>query len=126
MACKLYPDLSWRVPQHAAAGPFGGAIFETTVLTKIVKTFSHQGEEPTVYFWRTTSGSEVDIVVEANGKLILIEVKLSATPRPTMAAGITAFQRDFAQQAAPGYVIHPGEVRLPLTPGVAALPFVEL
>ncbi|MBU4232165.1 MAG: nucleotidyltransferase domain-containing protein [Proteobacteria bacterium] len=28
--------------------------------------------------------------------------------------------------AAPGYVIHPGEVRLPLAPGVVALPFRDL
>lgn len=113
-------------PQHAAAGPLGGVIFETAVLTEIVKTFYHRGEEPMVYFWRTASGSEVDIVVEANGLLIPIEAKLSATPRPAMAAGITAFQRDFAAKAASGYIIHPGEVRLPLAQGVTALPFAEL
>jgi hypothetical protein len=43
-----------------------------------------------------------------------------------MAAGIAPFQRDFAAKALPGYVIHPGEVRLPLAPGVMALPFAEL
>jgi uncharacterized protein len=115
-----------RDPQHAAAGPLGGAIFETAVLTEIVKTFLHRGEEPMVYFWRTASGSEVDIVVEANGRLIPIEVKLSATPRSAMAAGIVAFQRDFATHAASGYLIHPGEVRLPLAQGVMALPLSEL
>ena len=112
--------------QHAAAGPLGGTIFETAVLTEIVKTFYHRGEEPMVYFWRTASGSEVDIIVETNGKLVPIEVKLSATPRSAMAAGITAFQRDFTTQATSGYVIHPGEVRLPLAQGVTALPFAEL
>ncbi len=47
-----------RDPEHAAAGPLGGAIFETAVLAEIVKTFWHRGEEPQVYFWRTATGVE--------------------------------------------------------------------
>jgi hypothetical protein len=115
-----------RDPEHAASGPMGGAIFETAVLMEIEKTLVHRGEEPQIYFWRTASGAEVDIVVEAGGKLVPIEVKLSATPRPAMAGGIKTFQKDFGARAAPGYVIHPGDVRLPLAPEVMALPFAEV
>jgi hypothetical protein len=114
-----------RDPAHAASGPVGGAIFETAVLMEVIKTLAHGGEEPQVYFWRTSTGMEVDLVVETGGKLIPIEVKLSATPRPAMAEAIRQFQHDFAGKAAPGYVIHPGDVRLPLAPGVTALPFGE-
>ena len=115
-----------KEPQHAAAGPLGGAIFETAVLSEIVKTFLHRGEEPQVYFWRTSAGQEVDFVVETGGKLIPIEAKLSATPKPAMAAGVLAFQKDFGAKASRGYVVHPGTVTLPLVPGVTALPFAEL
>ena len=115
-----------RDAAHAAAGPMGGAIFETAVLMEIVKTLVHRGEEPQVYFWRTSAGTEVDIVVETGGRLVPIEVKLSATPRPAMAAAIRTFRADFGEKAAPGYVVHPGDVRLPLAPGVVALPFAEL
>lgn len=113
-------------PEHAAAGPMGGAIFETAVLAEIIKTILHRGEEPHVYFWRTSAGSEVDIVVETGGRLVPIEVKLSATPRPAMAASIKTFREDFGDRAAPGYVVHPGDTRLPLGVGVTALPFSEL
>jgi len=113
-------------PEHAASGPMGGAILETAVLSEIVKTLTHQGVEPQVYFWRTSSGTEVDIVVEAGGKLVPIEVKLSTTPRPAMASSIKTFQDDFGDRAMPGYVVHPGDVRLPLGSNVTALPFVEL
>ncbi len=113
-------------PDHAAAGPLGGAIFETAVLLEIVKAFVNRGEEPQIHFWRTSAGVEVDLVVEAGGKLIPIEVKLSATPRPAMASGIRAFQEDLGEKAGPGFVIHPGDVRLPLAPKVVALPFSEL
>ena len=113
-------------PDHAAAGPLGGPIFETAVLLQIVKAFVNRGDEPQVHFWRTSAGSEVDLVVEAGGKLIPMEVKLSATPRPAMASGIRAFQEDLGDKAGQGFVIHPGEVRLPLAPKVVALPFAEL
>jgi hypothetical protein len=115
-----------RDPEHAAGGPMGGAIFETAVVSEIIKTITHRGDEPAVYFWRTAAGTEVDLVIEAGGKLVPIEAKLSATPRPPMASGILAFQREFGSRATAGYVVHPGEVRLPLAPGVTALPFGQL
>lgn len=113
-------------PDHAAAGPLGGPIFETAVLLQIVKAFVNRGEEPQVHFWRTSAGAEVDLVVETSGKLIPIEMKLSATPRPAMASGIRSFQEDLGDKAGQGFVIHPGDVRLPLAAKVVALPFAEL
>ena len=113
-------------PQHAASGPMGGAIFETAVLTEIVKTYLHRGKEPRVYFWRTAAGAEVDILIEVNDHLIPIEVKLSSTPRPAMAKGITILQADLGKKVVPGYIVHPGDVSLPLGQRVIALPFAEL
>ena len=113
-------------PAHAASGPLGGAVMETAVISEILKTLLHRGADPQVYFWRTLSGVEVDIVVDTGGKLVPIEVKLSATPRPAMASAIKAFQQDMGDKALPGYVVHPGDVRLPLGPGVTSLPFASL
>ena len=115
-----------RDPQHAASGPMGGQIFDTAVLSEIVKTFRNRGEEPKVYFWRTSSGIEVDIVIDLGIQLIPIEVKLSATPRPEMADGIVSFRNDFGKKSPQGYVIHPGDVMLPLSEKVTALPFSAL
>ena len=113
-------------PEHAASGPMGGAIMETAVLSEIVKTLTHRGIEPRVCFWQTQAGTEVDFVVDTGAGLVPVEVKLSATPRPAMAAAIKTFQRDMGSTAMPGYVVHPGDIRLPLGPGVTALPFAEL
>lgn len=113
-------------PEHAASGPMGGPIFETAVIAEIVKTFRNRGEEPHVYFWRTAAGVEVDIVVDLGISLIPIEVKLSATPRPSMADGLISFRKDFPKKAGPGYVVHPGDVSLPLAPDVLALPFAAI
>ncbi len=113
-------------PEHAAAGPMGGAIFETAVLAEIVRSLTHRGTDPRVYFWRTTAGTEVDFVVETDDGLVPIEVKLSGSPRPGMAASIRSFQRDLADAATQGYVVHPGEIQLPLGSGVTAIPFSDL
>ena len=113
-------------PVHAASGPMGGTIMETAVLSEIIKTLTHRGIDPQVYFWRTAAGTEVDIVVEAGAKLVPIEVKLSATPRPAMASAVKTFQKDFGDKVMAGYVVHPGDITLPLGLGVTALPFSEL
>jgi len=85
-----------------------------------------RGIDPQVYFRRTSTGTEVDFLVETGGKLAAIEVKLSATPRPAMAASIKALRDALGDRALPGYLVHPGEVRLPLGAGVTALPYSEL
>ena len=113
-------------PEHAASGPMGGAILETAVLSEILKTLTHRGMNPQIYFWRTTAGSEVDFVVETSSGLVPIEAKLSATPRPAMAAAIKTFHGDLSSKAMGGYVVHPGDIRLPLGPNVTAMPFADL
>ena len=45
-----------RDPEHAASGPMGGSIFETAVVAELVKSYVHRGEDPKIYFWRTSSG----------------------------------------------------------------------
>jgi len=117
---------SLKDPQHAASGPLGGAIFETAVITEIYKTITHRGDVPRLYFWRTSSGREVDLILESAGTLIPLEIKLSSTPKPAMAAGIKSFQADYVDNAAAGYVVHPGEITLPLGQKTTALPFAAL
>lgn len=115
-----------RDPEHAASGPMGGAILETAAVSEIYKTLIHLGIDPQMYFWRTSLGTEVDIVIESEGKLIPIEVKLSSTPRPAMAKNLKTFKEDFGDKATAGYLLHTGGIRLPLGSGITALPFAEL
>ena len=43
-----------------------------------------------------------------------------------MPVPIFGFQKDRGVNAAPGYVVHPGNIKLPIGPNVTALPFTEL
>ncbi len=66
------------------------------------------------------------MVVKSEGRLVPVEVKLSATPAPGMARGIAMFRIDMGDRAAKGYIVHPGDVRLPLSPDATALPLADL
>ncbi len=112
--------------EHAAAGPMGGALFETAVIMEVFKALVHRGQDPQLYFWRTAAGQEVDLLVETGGRLIPVEIKLTATPHPGMAAGIAALREALGAKAAPGWLVHPGETQLPLGADVRSIPFAEL
>jgi hypothetical protein len=112
--------------EHASAGPMGGAIFENLVVADLYKIYLHRGEEPALYFWRTASGAEVDLVIDSQNTLIPLEIKLSETPRPEMAKELIGFQHDFIEKARPGYVIHPGKTILPLGQRITTLPLMNL
>jgi hypothetical protein len=111
---------------HAMSGPMGSAIFETAVVGEIMRRLSGRGERPHLYFWRTSTGVEVDLIVETAGKLIPIEIKMSATPDRSMARNIVSLRKELYGQSEKGFVVHPGDVTLPLVPDAVALPFADL
>ncbi len=115
-----------RDPLHAAQGPMKGEIVETAVFSEIYKTLLHRGEDPEIYFWRTGSGTEVDFIVRHEPQWIPVEAKHTATPLPTMASGIRAFRNRLKKKAGRGFLIHLGDMRLPLGPDVLAMPYTEL
>lgn len=115
-----------RDPQHAANGPLAEAIAETAVIAEVIKTLMGRGIDPQLYFWRTSHGTEVDLVIEQQGRLIPVEVKTTATPKPSMASGLKTFLGDYADFADKGWLVHLGSIVLPLAPGVVAVPLAEL
>lgn len=66
----------WRGAEEARLGPMGGALFETQVLTEVLKRFRHRAREVDVHFWRTRDGQEIDFLVETDGQVFPVEVKM--------------------------------------------------
>jgi len=108
---------------HAAVGPMTGAIAETVVVSEILKSSWHRGEEPRISLWRTATGEEVDVLVETAKGLLPVEAKASATPTPAMAKVIQRFRDRVFNVRQDGYVLHTDDIVLPLGQGVTALPF---
>jgi predicted AAA+ superfamily ATPase len=112
-----------RSAEHAMHGPMAGAIFETAVFMESLKRLWHCGSDAPMCFWRTSTGVEVDMLIGRQDEMVPVEVKATATPQPSMASGILAVQRDLQKTSTEGYVIHTGDVRMPLAPRVTASPF---
>ncbi|MBF0386889.1 MAG: ATP-binding protein [Candidatus Omnitrophica bacterium] len=64
---------------HAVQGPMAGALFETACVAQLYKRLSVWNDERTLYYFRSTDGLEVDLLVERGGVLYPIEIKLSST-----------------------------------------------
>jgi predicted AAA+ superfamily ATPase len=121
MACALQRISS---PQTLSGHPLTGALFETAVVAEIRKRLAPLSPRPNLYHWRLHSGSEVDLLLERDGCLYPIEIKLTSRPKPKDAQGISAF-RDLSPKLriAPGLVIAPIESVEQLTPHAYAIPW---
>ena len=64
----------------ALAGQMGGALFEGMIVMEAVKVFINRGLRPDLYCWRSHDGLEVDLLIRLNGRLLPVEIKLTATP----------------------------------------------
>jgi predicted AAA+ superfamily ATPase len=56
-----------------------GPVWETFVLGQILRTRATTGSAAQVFFWRDTHGTEVDFLIEQNGRVRLIEAKWTET-----------------------------------------------
>jgi len=61
---------------------FSEAIFETYVVTEIIKTYINEGLNPKLYlyYYRDTNHNEVDFIIVRNNSLHPIEIKKSTNP----------------------------------------------
>ena len=71
--------LGIRTVEHITTHPLRGALFETFIISELIKLRLNQGERPDLYFWRDSNGNEVDVIAEQNGKLRPIEIKSGKT-----------------------------------------------
>jgi predicted AAA+ superfamily ATPase len=68
-----------RSPDDLRMHSSRGAVFESWVVSEAMKNFLNRGLEPDLYFWRDSTGHEVDLIVEQGGELIPVEVKSGQT-----------------------------------------------
>jgi predicted AAA+ superfamily ATPase len=67
---------------HVETHPLRGALFETLIITEMIKARSNRGLPSNLYFWRDREGHEIDVVVDVAGRLLPVEIKSAATISP--------------------------------------------
>lgn len=65
--------------EHALQGPMAGALFETACVSQFYKRFSAFADPCSLYYYRSTDGLEVDLLIETGKTIYPIEMKLSST-----------------------------------------------
>lgn len=86
-----------------------GGLFESMILSDLLKKRYHHGLPPNVYFWRDKLGTEVDCILEEGARLIPIEIKSSATIQPDMFEGLLKWCHWAEIPADQGTVIYAGD-----------------
>ena len=93
LACWL---IGIRTPQQLRSHPLRGPIFETWVVSEIVKHRLNRGETRGLSFYRNRDGAEVDLVIEHPSRLTLVEAKSSQTSSASLFQGAMRVQRHLA------------------------------
>jgi uncharacterized protein len=81
LACRL---LGIKSADQARTHPQRGALFENLVVSECFKAYTHQRQQPPLYFWRDQTGHEIDLVIEEGDQLFAAEIKSGQTISPDM------------------------------------------
>lgn len=80
--------------------PLAGAIWECYCFCQLYKSYLNYGmANPTLWYWRTQDGSEVDFVVEKGAILIAIDAKFRERPTDGDLKGFQALQRYYGENS---------------------------
>jgi predicted AAA+ superfamily ATPase len=63
-------------------GPMAGALFESAVVSEMLKAAWAEGDRPQFYYWHSQSGMEVDMLVPGRGGYDPYEIKLASRLKP--------------------------------------------
>ena len=114
----------WLTPETLANGAMAGSIYETFIVSEILKSYYNAGKEPDLYFFRNTDGQEVDLLFYRDEKLYPIEIKKTSSPNVKDAKHFKALSTFFPSlEVSEGGIICNAEDLLPLGQNLKIIPF---
>lgn len=69
-----------------------GAIFENMIIADIMKNYLNQGQVPSLFFWRDSTGNKLDCLIEEALKIKCAEIKSSTTLHPDFFKGLNYYK----------------------------------
>lgn len=110
---------NWDNSQVLESGAMSGAIFETYVVSEIIKSYAHNIKEPNIYYYRDKDKREIDVIIERNGKLYPIEIKKSSNPDKSSIKNFSVISED---NLGNGAVVCLAKEDYPITKNINAIP----
>ena len=88
LACYL---TRWLTPEALKNSAVAGNMFETFVVSEILKTYSNEGKDYkfTIFYYRgkdkkACGENEIDLIIQENGILYPVEIKMTGNPKAAM------------------------------------------
>lgn len=122
-APKLYWGDTGLALHIAGVAEPAGAHLENLVLGDLLAWRDARTRRAEVLYWRTAAGEEVDFVIEADDRLLPIEIKATTQPRLRDTARLRSFRKEYGEQARAGLLVHTGDAVEWLAPDVLAAPW---
>jgi len=95
-------------PNQVFRDPLVGNLFENMIVVDVLKTMYNCGKNSGIYYFRSQSGLEVDLILSKGRELIPIEIKSGATFDASFSKNIKLF-RKLSDNVTNGYVVYGGD-----------------
>ena len=95
--------------QHLQHHPLRGALFESFVVSDLLKARFNAGERSNLYFWRDKNGHEIDCLAERSGEPVLIEIKSGKTVTEDFFNNLRYYQKLAGMGFSGAYVLYGGD-----------------
>ena len=90
-----------QLPTHFAYGQ----IFESFIISEIIKGYYNRGLQPPLYYFRDSNGKEIDLLIEEQGRLTTLEIKSSRTIHSRMFKSLQSFRKLAGEKVAHHFLI---------------------
>ncbi len=89
-----------------------GSIFESFVITEQIKKSYNRGELPIYYFWRDSTGHEIDLIIEKGLQQYPVEIKSGETLKPDFFKGLKYYQKISGVKPDNCYLVYGGTKKI--------------
>ena len=100
--------LGIETPEQLWTHPMRGGLFETYVVSELLKQRYNDGRRSNLFFWRDRTGHEVDVIIENSLQLLPVEVKSGATIQPEFFSNLRYWSELAGNEAGPARVVYAG------------------
>lgn len=117
----------WISADAAKVGAQAGNIFENFVVSEIVKSHINAGKTiSSIYFYRDRDQREIDLVIEEDGKLYPIEIKMSGNPTKAMGRHFSALDNIPNKERMNGIILCLYDKKTYLSENIISLPITYI
>jgi hypothetical protein len=106
LLCALLEILS---PDQLSTHYLRGNIFESFLISEYMKLRYHSGLRPNAFFWRNSTGHEIDLLLEEGERLIAVEIKSGETINEDFFRGLKYFKKISSESEDRFYLLYGGE-----------------